>query len=105
MVGRQYINFFLMVKKQKNGGGQGRERDGSNQMPGTDHVASGPMRGLKKNCIRWRKQTSRQTDGHCNSMTESTQWGHFSKNYLKQVMYFALSIMYQTQVIKSGVPM
>ena len=28
---------------------------------GTNHVISGPKRGLEKNCIRWRKQTDRQT--------------------------------------------
>ena len=27
---------------------------------GTDHVILGPMRGLDKNCIRWRKQTDRR---------------------------------------------
>ena len=31
-----------------------------NERPGTDHVTSGPMRGLDKNCTN--KQTSRQTD-------------------------------------------
>ena len=37
------------------------------------------MRGLEKNCTRWRRQTDRhtdtQTDGHGDSMTNSAQWG------------------------------
>ena len=36
----------------------------------TDHVISGPMRGLTKNCIWWGKQSNRQTDGHGDSMTD-----------------------------------
>ena len=44
----------------------------------TDHVISGPMRGLKKTCIRCRKQTDRTMDGHSDSMTESAEWGQFS---------------------------
>ena len=47
---------------------------------GTDHVIQGPMRGLNINCIRWRKQTIRQKDGHGDSMTESAQWGRFGEN-------------------------
>ena len=39
------------------GGREGRLMRGL----GTDHVTSGPMRGLGKNCIRWRKQTDTQT--------------------------------------------
>ena len=35
----------------------------------TDHVISGPMRGLDKNCMRWRRQTS----GHRDSMTDPAQ--------------------------------
>ena len=42
---------------------------------GTDHVISGPMRGLENNCIQWRTKTVRHTDGHGNSMTELAQWG------------------------------
>ena len=45
----------------------------------TDHVISGPMRGLTKNCIRWRKQTDKQTDRHGDSMTESAQWADSMK--------------------------
>ena len=29
---------------------------------GTDHVISGQMRGLEKNCIPWRRQTDTQMD-------------------------------------------
>ena len=42
------------------------------------------MRGLEKKCTQWRKQTDRETDkqtgGHCESMTESAQWGQFNEN-------------------------
>ena len=41
---------------------QRREGGRTNERPGTDHVISGPMRGLGKNCTRWRTQTDRQTD-------------------------------------------
>ena len=37
---------------------------------GTDHVISGPMRGLEKNCIPWRRHTAKQT----------AQVGRFSEN-------------------------
>ena len=55
---------------------------------GTDHVISGSIRGLEKNCTGWRKQIDRQidrqaetqTDGHGDSMTESAQWGQFSEH-------------------------
>ena len=65
---------------------QRREGGRTNGRPGTDHVISGQMRGLKKR-IGWRKHTNRQTDkqktdGHCDSMTESAQWGQFSENIL-----------------------
>ena len=41
---------------------------------GTDHVISGPMSGLDKNCIRWSRQTAdKQTDGHRNYMTDPAQ--------------------------------
>ena len=39
----------------------------------TDHVITGPMRCLEKNCIRWRRQTDKQTDGHRDSMTNPAQ--------------------------------
>ena len=48
---------------------------GTNERPGTDHVISGLMRGLRKNCTRWRRQTdihtNNQTNEHGDSMTES----------------------------------
>ena len=48
----------------------------------TDHVISGPMRGFEKTVSDdANRQTNRQTDGHGNSMTESTQWGQFSENH------------------------
>ena len=41
------------------------------------------MRGLEKNCTRWRTQTDKQTHGHGDSMTESAQWGRFSEKLIK----------------------
>ena len=38
------------------------EWGGTNERPGTDHVTSGPMRGLEKNCTRWRRHTNTQTE-------------------------------------------
>ena len=43
-----------------------------NEMTGTDHVISGPMRGLKK--MHPMAQTEPHTSGHYNSMTESAKW-------------------------------
>ena len=34
---------------------------GSNERPGLDHVIGGPMRGLRKNCTQWHRQTDKQT--------------------------------------------
>ena len=52
----------------------------TNERPGSDHVTSGSIRGLKKNCTIWRKHPDRHSDGYGNSMTESAQWGRFSEN-------------------------
>ena len=43
---------------------------------GTNHVISGPMRGLKKlhSISQTNRQTDKQTDGHGESMTELAQW-------------------------------
>ena len=38
------------------------------------------MRGLGKNCTRWRTQTDRQTHGYNDSMTNSAQWGRVGEN-------------------------
>ena len=46
----------------------------------TDHVISGPMRGLEKNCIRLRRQTDQKTYGHCDSMTDPAQRAESVKN-------------------------
>ena len=48
----------------------------TNERPGTDHVITGPMRGLKKNCTRWRTHT----DGHGDFMTNSAQRGRVGEN-------------------------
>ena len=39
------------------GGGGGL----TNERPGSGHVTWGPMRGLEKNCTRWRRQTDTNT--------------------------------------------
>ena len=49
----------------------------TNERPGTDHVTSGPMRGLKKTASNG---ANKQTSGHGDSLTESAQWGRFSEN-------------------------
>ena len=49
---------------------------------GTDHVISGPMRGLK--ILHQMAHTHRQTDGHCDSKTESAQWANSVKTILNQ---------------------
>ena len=36
------------------------------------------MRGLEKNCIRWPRQTDRQTSRHRDSMTDPAEWGQVS---------------------------
>ena len=60
-------------------GGEGRPMKGL----GTDHVISGPMRGLEKTASDGAdKHTNRQTHGHCNFMTELAQWGRFSENII-----------------------
>ena len=61
--------------------GSNREPDPySNERPGTDHVISGPMRGLEKNCTRWRRQTNIHPQGHGDSMTNSAQRGRVGEN-------------------------
>ena len=53
----------------------------TNEGSGTDHVISGPMRGLKKMhpMAQTNKLTNTHTDGHRDYMTESAQWGRFSE--------------------------
>ena len=52
---------------------------------GSDHVTSGPMRGLKKTAP---DGTNKQTNGHGDSMTESAQWGRFNENrYLSNMQF------------------
>ena len=55
---------------------------GTNERPVTDHVTSGPMRGLKK--LHPMTKSSRHTDGHGDSMTELAQWGQFNENEEKR---------------------
>ena len=59
----------------------------TNERPGTDHVMSGPMRGLQKNCTRWRGTTEPHPDRHGDFMTESAQWSRFSEKIYK-IKYF-----------------
>ena len=66
---------LIMGCKKKMGGNNCGGANETNEMPGTDHVTLGPMRGLEKKCTQWRKQTDRQTDGHGTSMTESADSG------------------------------
>ena len=48
---------------------------------GTDHVFSGPMRGLKKSASDGANiQTDRHTGGHCDIKTESAQLANSAKN-------------------------
>ena len=51
--------------------------------PGTDHVNSGPMRGLEKKLhlmAQTDTQTDRHTDGHGDLLTNSAQWGRVGEN-------------------------
>ena len=69
-------------KKLGGRGSGGRERGSTNKRPRTDHVISGPMRGLKKTAPNGAdRQTHRQTPRHGNFMTESAQWGPLSESY------------------------
>ena len=49
---------------------------------GSGPVTCGPMRGLEKKLHGegTYKQTNRQTNGHCDSMTESAHWADSVKN-------------------------
>ena len=61
---------------------------------GTDHVISGPIRGLENKCIPWRNQTNKQTDGHRDSMTKSAHCAVSVKiSYLKCPTLFVDGIM------------
>ena len=68
---RKKLNLFWRV------GGEKFVLGGTtNERPGTDHVTSGPRRGLEKNVP---DGAHTQTDRHGDSMTESTRWGSFSE--------------------------
>ena len=41
------------------------------------------MRGLEKNCTRWRRHTDRHLHGHGDTMTNSAQWGRVGENPTK----------------------
>ena len=41
-------------------------------------------------CLWQNNGTNRQTDGHGNSMTETAQWGRFSKKSSWKFLYFNL---------------
>ena len=76
------------------GRGDGR----TNERPGTDHAISWAIKGLKKNCTRW----CRQTDRHGDSMTESAHWGRFSENakYLRPISQIMVQSFDPTLLIK-----
>ena len=57
------------------------------------------MRDLKKNCIRWRKHT----DGHCDSMTESAQWGRFSEKHIQSNLVFSNQIAFIIRYFVLGI--
>ena len=64
---------------------------GTNERLRTEHVISGPMRGLKK--LNLMAQTHKQTDGHGDSMTESAQWGRFSDNYIRTYKLYMVVLL------------
>ena len=68
--------------------------------PGTDHVISGPMRGLKK--LQQMAQTDTHTDGHRNSMTKSAQWGRFIENTCFSLFNAFLAVL--SSFLKRGAP-
>ena len=58
-----------------------REGGRTNERPGTDHVISGPMRGLEKKPHPM-AQTDRHPHGHGDSMTNSAQRGGVAESTL-----------------------
>ena len=64
---------------------------------GTDHVISGPIRGLEKNCIRWRRPTDRQKNklrsGHRDSMTDLDRVSENQGKCRPPESYCALTIL------------
>ena len=68
------MHFLIFNIKKVGGGGGGREGETMRDL-GTDHVISGPMRGLKKPASNG---ANIQTDGHGDYMTESAKWSRFS---------------------------
>ena len=74
----------------------------TNERPGTDHVISGPMRGLGKNCTRWRRQTDTQTQGHGDSMTNSAQWGRVGEKMGGVVTLVKNNLKAHTIKVKEG---
>ena len=53
----------------------------TNERPGTDHVTSGPMKGLKKmHPMAHREEEKKQANGHGDYMTVSAQSDQFSEN-------------------------
>ena len=63
------------------------------------------MRGLKK-CIQWQKKnhtnkhTDQKTDGHCDSLTESAQWGNREVMLLKHPTYGRHCISQHVRIAK-----
>ena len=64
------------------------------------------MRGLEKNCSRWRRPTDRQThrhtDGHGDSMTNSAQWGQVGENLLDALHSTAQFTGAVLEIVTSG---
>ena len=58
---------------------------------GTDHVISGPLRGLKKTgSVGANRQTDRQTDRPSDSTTESAQWADPVRIVVKHMTKFQI---------------
>ena len=68
---------------------------------GSGHVTCGPMTGLEKIAWGGDKQTDRQTDGHCNSMTESAQWADSVKNTYHCVCWLLMFLAYRNGIVLS----
>ena len=90
------VSMFPSIQVSKfpsiQGGREAGRQGGPMRGLGTDHAISGLMRGLKKMHLMAQtdKLTNKLTDGNRNSMTESAQWGRFSKNYVGCFLGFVI---------------
>ena len=96
--GRHWISWLMQIVSPLVGMG-GREGERTNEKPGTDHVISGPMRGLEK--LHLMAQADRQTDKRTWRLYD---WigpvGKIQSHYLYSNMIFFLSmVLWTTQQI------